>query len=325
MPFNRKNYLYVGLNKIKGLYDPEDLVVRNLQVKGDFIASARGAVSPAGPMAIAGARTSRKLTWEELPGIDESKRSDLIRVAEKVFSDVESSAFVCAPGEKFQAGGSYVYRGRIHYRLVTHDDWRDESQGVAPRLALWLIELVDPVPTEASEVSVTWVLLSGTADGQLTTLEGSSLSESRAGSQTEQLFEQLYCYEHGAQRSGGPHGFLGGPWLVLAARNMIGEYAEEQEVEVLFRCHRSIKRPTEGDDREVSYMGWSPASSDGREAPVSRLVLGSPFYVQSIPRPPAWREWTLRQLSRFLPRRGLRGRARIIPLMQGRPRPDGMS
>ena len=37
--------------------------------------------------------------------------------------------------------------------------------------------------------------------------------------------------------------------------------------------------PTSGGDAEVSYLGWGPASTN-RDVVVSRVVLGTPYFVQ---------------------------------------------
>lgn len=283
MGFNRNDHLYLGYNKLRAIVDPNHPRLTGCEVEGDFKASAEGALSMTGPSAKSNLESSKRIKYTALPGVDPAQRTQLLDVAEQTLDPLVCGAEEANSSTPYQAGSNYLYRGPCRFRHVTHDDWREDPEN-APALALWLMELEDKDAHGSDARSlggVTWILLSGTADGQLTTSETFDISTSRAGSQTEHLFEELYCHEFGVSRVASDNRWLQGHWRGTSARNMIGSSSQEMMVEILFRCHGVHSMPAEGEDRVFSYLGWSAASADG-EALVTKLVVGSPFYVQGI-------------------------------------------
>lgn len=283
MGFNRYDHLYLGYNKLRGIVDPNAPRLTGYEVEGNFKASAEGRLSIADISLGASGDSSKRIKYTALPGVDPAQRTQLLDVAAETLKPIEETAEQALSSTPYQAGSNYLYAGPCRFRFVTHDDWRRHPKK-APKLALWLIELVNQSESETfsnSSETVTWILLSGTADGQLTTEESSDIPNSRAGSQTEHLFEELYCQEFGVKRVGADTRWLQGHWRGTSARSMIGSDSQALETEILFRCHEVHQMPTEGEDRVISYLGWSEASVKG-EALVTKLVVGSPFYVQRL-------------------------------------------
>lgn len=140
------------------------------------------------------------------------------------------------------------------------------------------MEIPDTQPAEQAE-SVTWVVLSGTAKGQIKTDLGGEISPSRGGSQTDHLFELLEAKMLGRERTNSQDQWLQDPYYALAARNLLSN-AQRQDIEVVFMCLDVHECPTSGIDKEFSFLGWSPASTGRRNVVVSRVVLGTPYFVQ---------------------------------------------
>lgn len=287
MTFNQHDHLYLAYNKLRGMIDPNAPRPTTYEVEGNFKASVEGAASLKDLSAKSGVESAKRIKYTALPGVDSTQRTQLLDVAAKTLDPVERSAETATASTAYQAGSNYFYTGPCRFRVVTHDDWRStEDEGQPPALALWLIELINPVGLSqgsSAPETVTWVLLSGTYDGQTTTSESLDIPDSRAGSQTEPLFEELYCHMFGATRASGDQRWLQGYWRGTSARNMISVRSQGLEAEILFRCHSVHPLPPAGEEGVYSYWDWSEASTGG-EALVTNLVTGSPFYVQRIPR-----------------------------------------
>lgn len=279
--FVRERAFYLGLNKVRHDYVagehlyPDHSYETRSRTRGAVAANpigmvAGGSLTGSAETGVAGAAVS-----------DLSDRGQLLAIAPQVFADAARSSVLVSSDARFEIGRNYHYVGAVRYRVRTHDDFREEgAHESAPRLGLWLIELPDSEPGEQA-VSVTWVVLSGTAKGQLKTDLGGQVSDWRGGSQTEHLFEMLTSRMHDEERQNTDVRWLRDPYYALAARNLLND-STEQHVETLFTCLDVHQCPTTGEGAEVSYLAWGPAST-GREVPVSRVVLATPYFVQFTP------------------------------------------
>jgi hypothetical protein len=276
--FDRTRALYVGINKVRDAYVAGTHAVPTKGFEAKARLKGAGAITPAGVLGgvAASGLVETSLTSESLS--DPTARSQLLAIAPQVFDELGSSATEVERRTRYEIGRSYHYTGGARFRIRTHDDFRLEGQHEsAPRLGLWLIEIPDSQPSETAE-SVTWVVLSGTAEGQLKTVLGGQVSDWRGGSQTEHLFELLAAKMNGKKRKGSDERWLRDPYYALAARNLLAD-SSAQTVEMLFTCLDVHSCPVDGDDREVSFLAWGPASTD-REVPVSKVILGTPYFVQ---------------------------------------------
>lgn len=209
-----------------------------------------------------------------------SDRSQLLAIAPQVFRDLTPNSQAVSHSSDFELGRDYHYSGAVRFRVRTHDDFRAEgAHEEAPRLGLWLIEIPDSLPAEKAQ-SLTWVVLSGTARGQLKTdLEG-SVSDWRGGSQTNPLFEELAAKMEDEKRASADERWLRNPYYALVARNLL-QGSHEQDVELVFMCLDTHECPTSGEDIIISFQDWGPASTN-RHVPVSRVILGTPYFVQFV-------------------------------------------
>jgi hypothetical protein len=279
--FDRSRAFYIGLNKVKDAYVAGTHTVPTKGFESKTRLKGSGAISPVGLVGglVAGGSVESSLTSESLS--DPGERSQLLAIAPQVFDELGSSSEEVGRTTRYEIGRAYHYTGGVRFRVRTHDDFRAEGEHEsAPRLGLWLIEIPDSKPSETAE-SVTWVVLSGTAEGQLKTVLGGQVSDWRGGSQTEHLFELLAAKMKGKKRKDRDERWLRDPYYALAARNLLSD-SSEQTVDVLFTCLDVRSCPVDGEKREVSYLGWSPASTD-REVPVSKVILGTPYFVQMAP------------------------------------------
>ena len=278
--FDQSRAFYVGLNKVA------DALIAGRHTIADHSYSAStktkgvGAVSPAG--VVGGLTVSGALEAGVKSNVvsDRTDRSQLLAVAPEVLADVTAHSLAAQRGAAFEPGRDYHFRGATRFAIRTHDDFREPHElEDAPRLGLWLIEIPDTLPVHEAQ-SVTWVVLSGTAEGQLKTVLGGSVSDWRGGSQTEHLFELLRAKMLGEEREDSDERWLRDPYYALAARNLLSD-SREQNVEIAFMCLDVHDCPTSGDGAEVSYLNWGPASTN-REAFVSRVILGTPYFVQFV-------------------------------------------
>ncbi|MFY4635571.1 hypothetical protein ACOVJL_01725 [Scardovia wiggsiae] len=270
--FCEERAFYIGLNKIRDVYNPEkDLSHKSryaLKAKAELKADTSGLVG-------AGIGVGIKTADRDL-GFDLSDRHNLLAIAPSVFSRYGVESQKVDTETNYEIGRAYHYTGSVRFRIRTHDDWREpETLQEAPRIGLWLLEIPDSEPCDKAQ-SVTWVLLSGTAKGQLKTDLGGSVSDWRGGSGTEGVFELMakYC---GAMTHEDPNNFAR-DW-VYSTYCLLQE-SSEQNIETLFYCFDlpDIRR----EDNKYADSGWSLASTN-REVPVSRLILGTPYFVQTTP------------------------------------------
>lgn len=274
----------MGLNKVSDARVAGKHSIADHTYSATAKVKAAGTASPAGAAAGIAASGALESGVKSSPVSDAPDRSQLLAIAPEVFGEVTAHSQAVQQKMAFEPGRDYHYSGAVRFRVRTHDDFRDEHQlEDAPRLGLWLVEIPDVLPAEASP-SVTWVVLSGTANGQLKTTLGGSISDWRGGSQTEHLFELLTAKMAGHERTDSDERWLRDPFFALAARNLLSD-SREQNVEVAFMCLDVHDCPTTGEDVEVSYLNWGPAST-GREAVVSRVILGTPYFVQFAPTAP---------------------------------------
>ncbi|WP_147522146.1 hypothetical protein [Brevibacterium senegalense] len=278
MTFNPHDHLYLSYNKPRGMTDPFAPRPTAFEVEGDFKASIEGGASLTSLSVSSSAEAPERVKYTALPGVDPTQRTQLLSVAATTLEHVERAAEHATASTTYQAGSTYSYTGPCRFRVVTHDDWRSaDDEGPAPALALWLVELINPTDAdrdssasdethESSESdTVTWILLSGTADGQLTTSESLDIPTSRAGSQTEPLFEEHYCHEFGATRASGDERWLQGHWRGTSTRNMIGPSSQGLDVELLFRCHSVHPIPSTGKTGyTATWTGAKPAQAEKR-------------------------------------------------------------
>ena len=276
--FEQARAFYVGLNKVADALVAGKHTIPDHTYSATAKTKAIGTIAPVGVAVGVAASGSLEAGVKSTAVSDVAKRSQLLAVAPAVFADVTEGSVAVRRGVEFEPGRDYYYTGAARFAVRTHDDFREESQlEIAPRLGLWLIEMPDTLPAEQAE-TVTWVVLSGTAEGQIKTELGGKVSDWRGGSQTEQLFELLRAKMSGNEREEGDDRWLQDPDYALAARNLLSA-SREQNIEVLFMGLEVHDCPTSGDDVEVSFLEWGPAST-GREAIVSRVVLGTPYFVQ---------------------------------------------
>ncbi|TFD17028.1 hypothetical protein E3T26_02755 [Cryobacterium sp. TMT1-21] len=281
LPFDRSRAFYVGLNKVADARVSGRHSIPDHTYNATAKVKAAGAVSPVGAAAGIAVTGFVESGVKSNPVSDPTDRSQLLAIAPEVFADVTAHSFAAERDVAFDPGRDYYYSGAARYDLRTHDDFRQEGQqDSAPRLGLWLIEIPDTLP-EAAAQSVTWIVLSATAEGQLKTELGGRISDWRGGSQTEHLFELLTAKMAGLERSDPDERWLQDPYYALAARNLLRD-SREQHVEVAFMCLDTHDCPTSGEAALVSFQGWGPASTD-REVAVSRVILGTPYFVQLAP------------------------------------------
>lgn len=280
--FDLQRRFYVGLNKVSDNRVAGKHSIADSTYSASMRAKFMGAISPAGASAAAIASGNLESGVKSTPLSDNPDRSQLLAIAKPVLDEISINSLPVDQETNFEPGRDYFYCGAVRYAIKTHDDFREESQlENAPRLALWLIEIPDTLPAENAQ-SVTWVVLSGTATGQLKTVFDGGVSDYRGGSQTEHLFELMMAKTEGYERVSSDNRWLRDPYYALAARNLLSR-SEQQHVETVFVCLEVHDCPTAGDDVEVSYLDWGPAST-GREVAVSRVVLGTPYFVQ-FPQP----------------------------------------
>lgn len=270
---------YVGLNKVKDSYTAgihkisDESSTTTATMKGSTslgLANAKANVS--GSAEITG--TIRTVDVKDI-----SNKSELLAIAPQVFSGLLSVAEPVPSASTYETGRTYHYTGKVQYRLRTHDNSRAEGeQETAKRLGLWLIEIPNgPEPETAS--SVTWIVLSGSAQGQIKTELGGSVSDWRAGSDTMALFELMHAQSNETESPRVDSYMLKDPYFALAARNMLQDSAQ-QTVELAFTCVHVKDCATTDDAVTVTLNGWSCASANNREVPVSRVVVGTPYFVQ---------------------------------------------
>lgn len=299
--FDPPRAFYVGLNKVSDAYTAGTHNVPTRSYDAKMRAKASGALTSIGPVGAASASGSLESGLSSVPVSDPDARSQLLAIAPQVFADFADESENVDTGCRYEIGRTYHYAGTARFRVRTHDDFREERQlENAPRLGLWLLEIPDSEPGAEAE-SVTWVVLSGTAQGQLKKHLGGKISDWRGGSQTEHLFEDLAAKMNNAERADSDDRWLRDPFYALAARNLLAD-SSEQTVELMFSCLDTHDCPIKGEDSEVSYLGWGPAST-GREAPVSRVILGTPYFVQmtraSAKRPTGEEQKLLEQFKEY--------------------------
>lgn len=279
--FDRSRALYIGLNKVSDAYVAGTHTVPTNGFEAKARLKGAGAISPAAVIGAVAPSGSLEASLTSKGLSDPTARSQLLAVAPQVFDELASRAEELERATRYEVGRTYHYTGGVRFRVRTHDDFRLKgAHESAPRLGLWLIEIPDSEPSETAE-SVTWVVLSGTAEGQLKTVLGGQVSDWRGGTQTEHLFEQLAAKMKGQKRKKRDERWLRNPYYTLAARNLLSD-SSEQTVELLFTCLDVHFCPVDGDNREVSNLEWSPASTD-REVAVSKVILGTPYFVQMTP------------------------------------------
>lgn len=277
--FDRSRAFYVGLNKVADAYTVGTHHVPTRSYDAKVRGKAWAGFTPAGPVGAASASGSIESGIASAPVSDPAARGQLLAIAPQVFAEFARESQRIDAETSYEVGRTYHYTGKTRFRVRTHDDFREEEQlDNAPRLGIWLVEIPDSEPGAEAE-SVTWVVLSGTAQGQLVKSQlGGQVSDWRGGSQTEHLFELLAAKMRNEKRSDTDERWLRDPYYALAARNLLQDSAE-QTVEILFTCMDAHGCPIEGERAEHSYLHWGPASTD-REVPVSRVILGTPYFVQ---------------------------------------------
>lgn len=270
---------YVGLNKVKDNYTVGRHKISD--ASSTTTATMKGSTSLGLTSAEVNASGSAEITGtlQTLDVKDIANKAELLAIAPQIFSDLLSASEPVPTPSTYETGRTYHYTGTVRYRLRTHDDFRAEGeQETAKRLGLWLIEIPNgPDPETAS--SVTWIVLSGSAQGQIKTDLGGSVSDWRAGSDTMALFELMHAQSNGKESPRSGSYMLKDPYFALAARNMLQE-STQQTVELAFTCVNVKDCAVTGEVATVSYDGWSCASANGREVPVSRVVVGTPYFVQ---------------------------------------------
>lgn len=295
LKYDSARAVYVGLNKVRSYYTAGRHKIPDVSIKASAAATGTASGSLAAFIGkVAGsAETSRTLQTLEVTDIAE--RSQLLAIAPQIFEELLSTASIVPPPSNYEVGRTYKYVGPARYRLRTDDDFRKEgAHEDARRLGLWLIEILDD-NEPGSEETVTWIVLSGTAQGQIKDDLGGSVSDWRAGSDTAGLFNLMHAKTNGTEPSQSGAYMLRDPYFALAARNMLRE-SSEQTVELAFSCLQVKDCCTKGEEATVSMDGWSPASA-GREIPVSRVVVGTPYFVQ-LARPA--KRSLMRQLRAYL-------------------------
>lgn len=194
---------------------------------------------------------------------------------------LSSDADVILPGSNVQVDQWHQIAGHARYLQTFHDDFRDQPDA-APRVAAWLMEIPDP-----GAATVTWVVLHGTADGNMFTSFDESLPATRAGSGTEALFEFLYARANDDRLREGTHAHRFRPeMLAWAVSEMFNDYSShrDEDVEALFRVADVLTIPALDLPDElplVSILGLSERSQHPRESKVSRVIIGSPLAVQA--------------------------------------------
>lgn len=265
--FARTRAFYVGLNKVADSYVPGDHLAPSRSYEAHAKARGGAALSPAGPVAGAGLVGAIEAGLTGAPISDLSDRGQLLAIAPQIFAEVASESKLATADTSFEVGRIYHYNGPVRFRVRTHDDFREEgAHEEAPRLVLWLVEIPDDEPADQT-ASVTWVVLSGTAQGQLKTQLGGRVSDWRGGSQTEHLFETLIAKMNRRDRRKSDDRWLQDPYYALAARNLLSD-STEQHVETLFTCLDVHVCPTEGEHREVSFLGWGQPPPDVKQSSV---------------------------------------------------------
>lgn len=276
--YDASRVMYVGLNKIRdrlvaGTHKVPDI---SREITGTMKAGAK--LSPVAANTSISADASLSESHRTVPLSDIPDEPELRAVAPVVLEEVMAASEPISSTSPFEPGRIYTYRGQARFCVRTHDDFRQEGdQEIAPRLGLWLIEVPDS-PTDGQDESVSWVILSGTAQGQITTELGGTIGDWRGGSQTEHLFELLAATSRGEERTSHDTRWLEDPWFAMAAAGLVRE-SYVMTVEVAFLCFGAKDCSIVGEERTVSYQGWSPAST-GKEAPVRRVAMGTPFFVQ---------------------------------------------
>lgn len=278
LQFDKDRAFYIGLNKVADARVAGAHLIPDQTYTSKAKLKAAGAVTPAGVVGSLSTSSSVESGVSSIPVTDSADRAQLLAIAPQVFSEVSKRSVTVNAQTEFALGQDYLYAGLVRFQVRTHDDFREPDQlETAPRLGLWLIEIPDTEPAHEAQ-SVTWIVLSGTAEGQLKTTLGGSVSEWRGGSQTEHLFELLTEKMAGRARKDNDDRWLRDPYYVRAARNLLST-SIEQRVEMAFLCLEVHDCPTSGDGAEVSFLDWTPASTS-REVPVSKVVLGTPYFVQ---------------------------------------------
>ncbi|MGK4188081.1 hypothetical protein AB0X98_07880 [Rothia koreensis] len=276
--FDQARAFYVGLNKVADALVAGKHTFTDHTYSSSIKTGAGGVVSPGGALGGIAARGSAEAGVQSNAVSDAADRSQLLAVAPSVFQDVTAHSVEAEQGTSFEMGRDYHFCGASYFTVRTHDDFRETHQiADAPRLGLWIMEIPDTQPAEQAE-SVTWVVLSGTAKGQIKTDLGGEISPSRGGSQTDHLFELLEAKMLGRERTNPEDQWLQDPFYAMAAQNLLSN-AQRQDIEVVFMCLDVHECPTSGENAVVSYRGWGPALTD-QEVAVSRVVLGTPYFVQ---------------------------------------------
>ena len=137
MGFNRYDHLYLSYNKLRAIVDPNEPRLTGCEVEGNFKASAEGTLSMAGPSAKSNLESSKRIKYTALPGVDPAQRTQLLDVAAKTLEPLTRRAGRANSSTPYQAGSNYLYSGPCRFRLVTHDDWREDPENApAPPYAV---------------------------------------------------------------------------------------------------------------------------------------------------------------------------------------------
>lgn len=231
----------------------------------------------------AGANASRTVTWEELRvERQELERSDLAAMAADILEPIVARAQPVGDGSNAGTGRLLTVGGPVRFKVRSHNLWQHENTTEGPRAAFWLWEVPNERKTPSGEGTVTWVFLSGSAEGQLSTEFGDDLGEWRGGSNTEALFEKLYSADHEVDVEDLRPTYLEPDRIVETIRSLIS-FGKREDAEAVFRCISTYEIPVEEADLKRSTF---ESSTDLDTGPiVSRVVLGTPYFVQHQNRP----------------------------------------
>ena len=175
------------------------------------------------------------------------------------------------------------FAGQMGFSIRTHDDFRGIEAANAPRIILWAAQLPN------HDGSVTLLVLHGTADGNLRSSELAELPTDRAGSDTERIFEYFWIANRGMGTEELPSKLLEPANVAERCIWMIGHQRESHRgyLESIFEVHYDEMVP----ERQRNISPFAFPSRDQRPPVVSRIIIGSPLLVQSMPsRSRFWRK-----------------------------------
>lgn len=201
--------------------------------------------------------------------------------AGKIIQEIQSTQKPLAlEGTDRGLTGEWVtHKGVAASCIRSHDDFRSfidpES---APLMALWSFY----IPDKSTSSDLTLVVLHGTANGNLYSHDLNELPTTRAGSQTEALFD--YLWSEDLDLRGAEEDFIRSrpDRIAQGLLNMLGMEDEvaTSKVEALFRV--SYDKPL---NPPLNTLRPNSESSTPTKSRITRLVIGSPIVVQSVRKP----------------------------------------